>query len=70
MTEAARDMLDEHVHECVCLTERLNIKIHGHTNMHAHLFISRNTWKLSVPFLPWCHRDLYVSVSSNVRLRK
>lgn len=66
MTEAARDMPDEHVHVCVCLTERWNIKIQGRTHMHAHLFISRNTWKLSVPFFPWCHRDLYVSESGNV----
>ncbi len=35
MTEAARDMPDEHVHVCVCLTERLNIKIHRRTCMHT-----------------------------------
>lgn len=67
MTEAATDMPDARM----CMSDEeiefKNTRARAHT--HTHLFISRNTWKLSVhvPFLPWCHRDLYVSVSGNMQ---
>lgn len=67
MTEAATDMPDARM--CAFDGEAEFKKIHGRAHTHTHLFISRNTWKLSVhvPFLTWCHRDLYVSVSGNMQ---